>query len=295
MRKYRTGLPDRDVGSTHPLRGRMGEVVAVPELPEIHNLAGQMDAELTGESISGAEVRQEKCLNLPVEEFVRTTAGEVIEGADAHGKWILVRLASGKRLLVNLGMGADLRYHESGSSSDDFQVQLHLGRPSLSFRFWWFGHVHLVAPDDVAQHSQTAVLGPDALDRDLTEDCFLELLQGRRGRIKSFLLNQRNLAGIGNVYIQDILYRAGLHPERQIPSIPEDRRRQLYRVIRENLEEALRLGGIAHEKDLCGRRGRLEGFLVGYREGEECPGCGTVIEKIRVGSTASYICPQCQR
>lgn len=266
----------------------------MPELPEIHNLAAQMNSQLVGKSISAVEVRQEKCLNLPTEAFEREITGEVIEAVGAHGKWILVRMASGKRLLVNLGMGADLLYHAGEASTDEFQVRFDLGGPSLTVRFWWFGHVHLIDAGEIDGHSMTSVLGPDALDSDLTEQEFLALLEGRRGRIKSFLTNQRNLAGIGNVYIQDILYRTGLHPERQIPSIPEEKRRELYQVMRENLEEAVALGGLAYEKDLYGSPGRLEGFLVGYCEGEDCPECGAVIEKIRVGSTASFICPRCQ-
>ncbi len=268
---------------------------AMPELPEIHNLARQMDTQLRGKSISAVEVRQEKCLNLSTEDFERDVVGEIIEAVDAHGKWIRVRMVSGKHLLLNLGMGADLLYHDREPSTDAFQVRLDLDGSSLTVRFWWFGHVHLIESDEMDRHAMTAVLGPDAFDDDFTEERFLELLEGRRGRIKSFLTNQRHLAGIGNVYIQDILYRAGLHPERKIPTIPEGKRRELYQVMRENLEEAVRLGGLSYEKDLHGRPGGLEGFLVGYREDEACPGCGGAIEKIRVGSTASYVCSQCQQ
>ena len=267
----------------------------MPELPEIHNLARQMDTQLREKSISAIEVRQEKCLNLSTEAFERGIVGEIIEAVDAHGKWIRVRMVSGKHLLLNLGMGADLLYHDGEPSTDTFQVRLDLDGSSLTVRFWWFGHVHLVEADETGHHSMTAVLGPDALDCDFTEERFLVLLEGRRGRIKSFLTNQRHLAGIGNVYIHDILYRTGLHPERKISTIPEEKRRELYQVMRENLEEAVRLGGLSHEKDLYERPGGVEGFLVGYREDEACPRCRGTIEKIRVGSTASYICSQCQQ
>ena len=140
----------------------------------------------------------------------------------------------------------------------------------------------------------TAKLGPDALDLSLDE--FRALLRGRRGGIKAFLLNQARIAGIGNVYIQDPLFKARVHPLRKIDSLSDDEVEALWRAMRETLQESVDLGGSAWEMDLYGQKGRwaTSYFLVAYREGKPCPECGTPVEKIKTGSTSGFICPQCQ-
>ena len=127
-------------------------------------------------------------------------------------------------------------------------------------------------------------------------DQFRELLRKRRGGIKSFLLNQRRIAGIGNVYVQDPLFKAGIHPLRQINTLEDDDVTALWRALRETLQESIDLGGSAWEQDLRGEKGRWDRsfFLVAYREGEPCPACGATVEKIKTGSTSGYICPLCQ-
>jgi formamidopyrimidine-DNA glycosylase len=141
----------------------------------------------------------------------------------------------------------------------------------------------------------TSTLGLNPLDRaEFTSERFGALLAGRRGAIKALLMDQSKVAGIGNVYIQDILFQAGLHPNRPISEITERERAALHRAIVTNLGEATRRGGLAFEKDLYGRGGGIKRFLIGYREGKPCPRCRTPIRKIRTGSTSSFICPRCQ-
>ena len=137
-------------------------------------------------------------------------------------------------------------------------------------------------------------LGPGFMD--LSLDDFESLLRGRRVGIKALLLNQERVAGIGNVYIQDPLWRAGLHPLRDIPSLSEAEIKALWLALRETLQESLDLGGSQWEQDLYGQRGGWDEshFQVAYREGKPCPKCGTQVEKIKTGSTSSFICPCCQ-
>lgn len=265
----------------------------MPELPEITVLASQMNQALTGRRISGVEVVQPKCLNLPPEDFANRVVGQQIESAYPHGKWIVTVTADGY-LLVNLGMGGDVLLRPGRHDlPEKHRAVLDLeGGECLAFSFWWFGYVHFVA--DLADHAMVAKLGPHALD--LTLDQFRELLKGRRGGIKSFLLNQERIAGIGNVYVQDPLFRAGLHPLRTINTLSDDEITALYEALQETLQESIAHGGSAWERDLYGNKGRWDSsfLLVAYREGEPCPTCGTAVEKIKTGSTSSHICPQCQ-
>jgi formamidopyrimidine-DNA glycosylase len=136
-------------------------------------------------------------------------------------------------------------------------------------------------------------LGPNALDLSLEE--FRALLKGRRGAIKTFLLDQDHIAGIGNVYIQDPLFTARLHPLRSIQMLSDDEVAALWQAIRETLQESVDAGGAPFELNPYGQKGGWSAsFLVGYREGKPCSACGTVAVKIKMGSTSSYICPSCQ-
>jgi formamidopyrimidine-DNA glycosylase len=157
---------------------------------------------------------------------------------------------------------------------------------------WWFGYVHYA--QDLADHPMIAPLGPDFMS--LTSDEFKELLHGRRGGIKSFLLNQKQVAGIGNVYVQDPLFKAGIHPLRPIHTLSDDEINALYHAMRATLQESIDHGGAAYELNLYGQKGGWdEGFLlIAYQEGKSCPTCGTAVEKIKTGSTHTHICPACQ-
>ncbi len=269
----------------------------MPELPEIYNLAKQMNAALPGKVVSAVEVRQEKCLNVPVKRFrsllVRKTVGKIT----ARGKWVFAELDPGARFLLSLGMGGEALYHRPGAPRPEkYQVKLDFSDGSaLSIMFWWFGYAHAIKTADAASHKMTASLGLSPLSpSEFTYQAFRALLNAKKGAIKPVLMDQTQIAGIGNVYIQDILFRAQLHPNRRIPEISDEERKLLFHVIRENLRAATKLGGLVHEKDLYGRPGRFQDFLVGYREGQPCPECGAVVEKIRTGSTATFICPRCQ-
>ncbi len=266
----------------------------MPELPEILCRAREMDARLRGRVIRKIEVLQPKCLNVSVDEFRRGLEGAEVLGVTNHGKWLLAETSSG-HLLLNLGMGGEILLVPTARLPQKWRVRFDLDkRESLAVNFWWFGYAHYAAPGKLGKHAMSAGLGPNALDVSLRD--FRGLLAGRRGAIKSFLLDQNRLAGIGNAYIHDILFRARLHPLRPIPSLCESEVTRLHSAIREEFERSIRLGAASYEVDIDGRPGGFGGdhLLVGYREGKPCPECGTAVAKIKTGSTASFVCPRCQ-
>jgi formamidopyrimidine-DNA glycosylase len=264
----------------------------VPELPEMTVLARQMKNELVGKTLTNIEVLQPKCLNVPEEAFVEALTGAQLLDVTHRGKWIFVETTQGW-LLLSLGMGGEILLTTRDTLPEKYRLIFDFDDDTcLAVNFWWFGYAHFAA--ELADHSPTAQLGPNVLS--LTLDEFRELLQGRRGAIKSFLLNQRRIAGLGNVYVQDPLFKAGIHPLRPINTLDDDEITALWRAIQETLQESIDRGGSAWERDLHGEKGRWnESFLlVGYREGQPCPVCSTPIEKIKTGSTSGYICPVCQ-
>jgi len=270
----------------------------LPELPEITVIANQMNKTLKGKRISKAEVLQPKILNVPVAKLVKTVVGRTVESVTSKGKWLFVKLQPRYFLLINLGMGAELLYLTPKLKEPE-KVQFRLtfsDKSRVAVRFWWFGYVHLVAEKDLSAHKMTSALGLEPTGADFTIGSFSKLLRGRKTTVKAFVLDQKNVAGIGNVYAQDILFRARLHPNRKVQTLSETEVKALFNAIKTVLNDSIGLGGLAYEVDFYGRKGKFDEskFLVGYKTGKACPECGTRIEKIKTGSTASYICPKCQ-
>ena len=268
------------------------------ELPEITILSQQMKEKLMGRRFVEAEVSNEKCLNMPLERFRKIVVGETVTSVEGRGKWIFIGVGSDHLLLFNTGMGADVIHFNAGDElPEKYQIRFGFDDGSgFTVRVWWFCYLHLVESDRLEGHKQTGDLGMSPLDDGFTLDYFRELMRGRRGGVKSFLTNQRNVAGIGNVYIQDILFNAGLHPLRKIPSLSEDEVEALHRSIQSVLNESIEAGWLAYEKDFYGNPGGYgrEQYKVAYKTDLPCPKCGTTIRKIKTGSTASFICPRCQ-
>ena len=165
----------------------------------------------------------------------------------------------------------------------------------MSINFWWFGYAHFADLDALGSHTMTAKLGPNALD--LNEADFRALLNGQKGRVKALLLDQTKIAGIGNAYVHDILFLAKVHPLRTLSSLKESEIQALYLGVQKGLRSSLEKGGAFYEAGLHGQKGgfQMEDILIGYREGQSCPVCGTPIQKIKTGSTSSFICPNDQR
>ena len=178
----------------------------MPELPEVTNLARQMDQELTGRDIATVDVVQAKCLNMPVQDFRELVEGTRVGSVTARGKWAFVHLAGNATLLLNLGMGGDVLFHAAGVPlPDNRQAAVLFGdETALSLHFWWFGYVHAARTSDLAAHTMTATLGVNPLDdHEFTRDAFEELLaRKKRSAVKTVLMDQKNIAGIGNVYIR---------------------------------------------------------------------------------------------
>ena len=273
-------------------------VRATPELPEITVIGRQMDRELKGKRVASIDVKQPKNLNMPIREFVKTCVGKTVEGVSSRGKWLFMKLGSTHMLLINLGMGAELLYFKPDQrlpQKHQFRL-IFSDKTGFTIHFWWFGYVHLVPEKNLSKHKMTSVLGVSPVDMEFTLEHFKRLLGGKKTAIKSFVLDQKKMAGIGNVYAQDILFKAKLHPNRKASTLSETEVKALYDAIKDVLNHSIKLGGLAYEMDFYGKKGRFgaDQFLVGYKTGKPCPECNTTIEKIRTGSTATYICPKCQ-
>jgi formamidopyrimidine-DNA glycosylase len=267
----------------------------MPELPEIMSRAREMKKALVGKTIANIEVLQSKCLNVSVNAFRKGLIGARLLDVTCRGKWLFVETTQGW-LLINLGMGGEILLARRGALPKKRRLIVDFDdRTCLTLNFWWFGYAHYAPHDKLGKHAMTAKLGPNALG--ITARELSEIVKGRRGAIKSLLLDQTRIAGIGNAYIHDILFMARLHPLRKIHTLNEREIEALAKAIEKGLRPSAEKGGAFYEVNLYGKPGRFKArnILIGYKEGKACPACGTRIEKIKTGSTSTFICPNCQR
>ncbi|MBU0595318.1 endonuclease VIII [Candidatus Bipolaricaulota bacterium] len=170
------------------------------------------------------------------------------------------------------------------------------GRLVVTIQAW--GGFQVLTPEELAAHPYAGALGVSPLDDAFTSERFAEILDGSgdwsRKPIKAFLVHERNIAGVGNGYLQDILFRAKLSPKRKVPDLGASERRRLHAAIVETMAEAVRLGGRDTEKDLLGKPGGYVPLLDRRTNGTACPECGTTIEKIQYLGGSCYVCPSCQ-
>jgi len=266
----------------------------MPELPEIFSRAKEMHPELLGRSITGAEVLQPKSLNIDAKDFVSSLSGAVIRDIKAHGKWIFMEMTKGW-LLLNLGMGGEILLVTRQTLPEKYRLVIDFDdQRCLAVNFWWFGYAHFVQTEKLSEHKMTAKLGPNALE--ISESDLKASMHGKRSRIKSYLLDQSKIAGIGNAYVHDILWLAELHPNQTIDKMDGEDISRLAHAIHGGLQPSLEKGGAFYERNIYGECGgfTMEDIKIGYKEGQACPRCGTDIEKIKTGSTQSFICPKCQ-
>ena len=264
----------------------------MPELPEIFVIARDMRKELVGRTFGNVDVLQPKCLNVPVVDFQAALRGAEIRDVGPRGKWVRAELSTGW-LLLCLGMGGEILLTDRSHLPEKHRLIFDLTDGAvIAVNFWWFGYAHYTPT--LADHKMTAELGPDILDLSLEE--FRALLGGRKGAIKTFLLDQKRIAGIGNVYVQDPLFMARIHPLRSIASLSDAEIAALWMALRETLQQSIDQGGSAWEQNLYGVKGQWDQRFMHilHLEGQPCPVCGTTIENIKTGSTYTRVCRVCQ-
>jgi len=269
------------------------------ELPEITKLAFQMNDTLRGKTIKTIEIVQEKCSNVSQKEFQKRVSGAKVEFVRHKGKWIIAYLSNNENICLSLGMGADIFYKENEKDMPEkHQIKvIFTDGTGFTARFWWFGKFLLVSNGEIASEPNTKDIAMDPFDNQFTIEYFSSLLEGKKTRIKAFLMDQKNVGGIGNMYMHDILFKARLHPQKKISDMSKKDIELLFASIFDVLDNSRKKGSFYYESDFFGKKGgfTMDDFLVGYREGKPCPVCGETIVSIKTGSTTSFICPKCQK
>lgn len=275
----------------------------MPELPEVETIRRDLEDAVTGRRITGVFLYEPRVVRHPEPEaFVRELRGKQILGAERRGKHLLIRLSDGWALAVHLMLEGQLLYQEAEepfasrtklalSLDNGFQLRL---RDVVDL-----ARVALAPLPDLDALLGLSRLGPEPLEPEFTLERFLGRLKGRRGMIKPLLMNQEVLAGVGNLYADEALFRARIHPERKANTLTDAEWRRLYEEVLAVLREGIAYRGTSGKRgmyrDLWGRKGRYQERLqVFRREGEACPGCPGTVAVMRVGGRATHYCPSCQ-
>lgn len=270
----------------------------MPELPEVETIKNDLRPLVVGRTIVGVRIGWQGCVDrLSVQEFCDQITGTRIEDLGRRGKFLILKLSEGRTLLVHFRMTGRLLLKERKDPWDTHT------RLSLALDDGWelrfvdvrkFGRLYLVAELEGILGN----LGPEPLEDDFGAESFCALFRNRRGMIKPLLLNQQFIAGLGNIYVDEALFQARLHPERKADSLTSEELTRLYNAVRQVLRQGIKDGGTSLTDYVRpdGGEGRHQEQLLVFRRAEEpCPRCGTMIERIVVGGRGTFICPQCQK
>lgn len=273
----------------------------MPELPEVETIKKTLEEKLRHRKVSGVEILLQKVTpGASPEEWERRLVGRKWVGLERRGKYLVLEVDSGDRVIAHLGMTGRLLFRPAGGErARHTHVVFHLeGGHELHYVDpRQFGRLRLAGPGDTLPPGM-ASLGIEPLSPAFTAGRLAALLRGRGGRIKSLLLNQSLVAGLGNIYADEVLFRAGIHPLREASSLSPAELARLHRAIRETIREAIRYRGttIADYVDGEGQPGGFAFLLRVYgREGQACTSCGEEIQRLIIGGRSSHFCPRCQQ
>lgn len=274
----------------------------MPELPEVETIRRQLAERVLGRRITGIEIRDPLLVDPDDPDGVASRlAGRRIDDIDRRGKYLLVELDGGDALALHLRMTGQLLwtpgapeepipYTRAVMTIDDGSVVTFADSRR-------FGRAWLLPPGRARDEAWGGRTGVDAMSPRFTARALARSLDGRTAAIKALILDQRIVAGVGNIYADEALFHARIHPGRGGGSLGPDEVSRLHRAIRDRLRAGISAGGASFDRyrDVHGGRGGMQDLLrVHRRWGEPCPRCRTTIEKGVVAQRGTYWCPRCQ-
>ncbi|HSX08711.1 MAG TPA: DNA-formamidopyrimidine glycosylase [Candidatus Saccharimonadales bacterium] len=283
----------------------------MPELPEVETIRIGLQKYLVGHTIEDVIIHLPKQISGDTKSII----GAKILSVKRFGKGLVITLSNGYSITIHVKMTGQLLYKNSSLSSQPIAGNAKVSVASLPDRYTHvvfkldkgaslfyrdvrqFGWIRVVRSDLVATEQYFRSLGPEPL-RDLTLDMFQQILSKRKTPIKQLLMDQSLIAGIGNIYANDALFVARIHPKRSANSLTQKEQKLLFLAIEQVLKKGIEVGGASEWSyvDALGKSGRYQEFFQVYRKhGQKCPRCGTEIETIRLGGRGTFFCPECQR
>ena len=280
----------------------MGEVTLLPEMPEVETLRRGLVRVAVGQRITGVQVTDERVLKrCSIGDFAERLADTTVNAVNRRGKYLLFDMGCGRvpsfHLVVHLNMKGSIRRFAAEAPTQKYEcvrVGLSTGDVLVYTDMWTWGDWHFDDSSEYTQVSDVASMGPEPLDDGWSGEVLAGRLAGKRGLIKSILLDQKVVAGVGNIYADESLFTAGISPKRPASGLDAGECDALAASIAETLGNAVRLGGSFGEYvDLDGNPGTYEPRVYGGK-GKPCPQCGGLLVKTSIGGRGTTYCPECQ-
>lgn len=294
----------------------------MPELPEVETIVSDLNKEILGRKIQEVWTDFPKMIKLPknFEQFKKEIIGKKVKKIWRRGKNIIFELEGvesrsvyylliHQKLTGHLLLGKWKRIKNQWQSEIKGPLEDDPMNQFLHLIFWLdddrqlalsdlrkFAKIELL--DQQTLERELNSLGPEPLEKNFTFDRFKEILAKKKGKIKQVLMDQTVIAGIGNIYSDEILWQAKIHPLREVAKLKEEELKKIYQATREILPKAIKLGGesISDFRRIFGERGYFDKERKVYRrEGEKCSDCGTIIRRIKLAGRSAHFCPKCQK
>jgi formamidopyrimidine-DNA glycosylase len=269
----------------------------MPELPEVTVISEDVGSLAGGRRVLRAGVFRPDVTNVEPEEFTRRLVGRALRGTGRRGKITLLDFGDVVGVVHLVISGRVLRLPAWTEPDRIHTAVLEFeGGLVLAFTRLWLGYFHLYEPGTIDEHPLISRLGPDPFSKDFTPQYLAKALN-RKASVKGLLLDQSVVAGLGNIYVDEVLFAAGVHPTRKANNLSSEEIRAVHAATRDILGRAIELRGTTFDSyhDAFGETGKFQHQLqVFTRAGEPCPRCGTEIVKSRVAGRGTHTCPACQ-
>ena len=273
----------------------------MPEMPEVEIIRRYLDTQVAGKTIMNLDIRLPRMIKWPnVEGFRALVTGRTIKAMNRRGKYLLMELDNDSKVVFHLRMTGRLVYEPTGETSDHHaRVIFHLqdGASLVYGDTRTLGTIHGLKPQESGMLKGLAEMGPEPLSAEFTAEYLYKTANQRKVAIKSFLLNQKYIGGIGNIYADEALFLAGIHPLRPANSLTQAECSSLWESVNKVIAAGIADGGTTfrdYQNGEGGKGSHQEHLYVYGRKGEQCRNCGAVIERITVGGRGTHFCPKCQ-
>jgi formamidopyrimidine-DNA glycosylase len=272
----------------------------LPELPEVETIRRQLAPALTGRRIVDLRVLDARwCEPAPPEAIEDALRGRRIESVGRRGKYLILSVEDDVHLVMHLRMTGNLLLTEDRQNPAHTRVAFELDDATrlLFVDVRRFGTGDVLLGGDALDEYFGSRLGVEPLSADFTADALRALARGRKQPVKAFLLNQERIAGVGNIYADEALFKSRIHPERPVGTLKRDQLEALREAVIESLNDGIdsRGASIDDYRNPDGAEGLFQTkFQVHLREGEPCVRCGTTIKKMRAAGRGTYVCEKCQ-
>jgi formamidopyrimidine-DNA glycosylase len=289
----------------------------VPELPEVETIKRELNKKVLGWTFVDVWSDSKKQIKKPenFEQFKKEISGKKIKKIKRRGKYVLFELSENKTLLIHQKLTGHLLVGKwkfkngkwlppPGPLSEKINTYIHLlftfknGQMLALSDLRKFAKIELWDSRELEKSGEMKSLGPEPLEKDFTFAKFKECLKNKKGKIKQILMDQTVISGIGNIYSDEILWEAKIHPFKDVSKLSEADLKRIYEAMRKILKKAVEVGGesISDFRRTTGERGGFDPLRKVYRrEGEKCFRCGTIIKRVKIGGRSAHFCPKCQK